>query len=63
VDILQAWLASKPLRWLMRYARSLVGVMAAQRLILPDRMAVELPHFTLRTSPGTFLDGGSILLH
>ena len=27
--ILQGWLPSKPLRWLMRYARSFVGVMAS----------------------------------
>ena len=35
VGILQAWLPSRPLRWLMHYAHSFVGVMAAQRLILP----------------------------
>ena len=63
VGILQAWLPSKPLRWLMRYARSFVGVMAAEKLILPDRIAEERPHFALRASPSAFLDRGSILLH
>ena len=47
--ILQGWLPSKPLRWLMRYARSFVGVMASQRLILPT----ECPRTdrTLRYAP------------
>ncbi len=63
VGLLQAWLPSKPLRWLLRYARSFVGVMAAQRLILPDRMSEDRPHFALRASPSAFLDRGSILLH
>jgi len=63
VGILQAWLPSKPLRWLLRYARSFVGVMAARRLILPDRTAEEGPHIALRTSLGAFLDRGSTLLH
>ena len=63
VGILQAWLPCKPLRWLMRYARSVVGVMAAQRLISPDRMPVDLPHFALRSTSGAFLNRGSILLH
>ena len=63
VGILQAWLPSKPLRWLLRYARSFVGVMATQKLILPDRMPDGQPQFALRASAGTFLDRGSILLH
>ena len=63
LGILQAWLPSKPLRWLLRYARSFVGVMAAQRLILPDRMAEDRPHFALRANIGAFLGRGSILLH
>ena len=63
VAILQAWLPSKPLRWLLRYARSFVGVMAAEKLILPDRMPDDRPHFALRVSAGAFLDRGSILLH
>ena len=63
VGILQAWLPSKPLRWLLRYARSFVGVMAAEKLILPDRMVEVRPHFALRASPSAFLDRGSILLH
>lgn len=63
VGVLQAWLPPKPLRWLLRYARSFVGVMAAQKLILPDRTAEEPPHIALRASPGAFLDRGSILLH
>lgn len=63
VAILQAWLPSKPLRWLMRYARSFVGVMASQKLILPDRIPEDRPHFALRASAGAFLDRGSILLH
>jgi hypothetical protein len=63
VEILQAWLPSKPLRWLMRHARSFVGVMASQRLILPDRMGADQPHFALRASANAFLDRGSTLLH
>lgn len=63
VAILQAWVPSKPLRWLLRYARSFVGVMAIQRLILPDRTVEDRPHFALRTSASAFLDRGSILLH
>lgn len=63
VGILQAWLPSNPLRWLLRYARSFVGVMASQRLILPDRIPEDTPHFALRVSAGAFLDRGSILLH
>jgi hypothetical protein len=63
VEILQAWLPSKPLRWLLRYARSFLSVMAAQRLILPDRMPEERPHFALRASASTFQDRGCILLH
>jgi hypothetical protein len=63
VAILQAWLPSKPLRWLMRYARSFVGVMASQRLILPNRTAEIRPHFALRSSASAFLDLGSVLLH
>ena len=63
VAILQAWLPSKPLRWLLRYARSFVGVMATQRLILPDRTPEDKPQFALRASAGKFLDRGSILLH
>ena len=63
VAILQAWLPSKPLRWLLRYARSFVGVMAAEKLIFPDRMPEDRPHFALRLSAGAFLDRGSILLH
>ena len=63
VEILQAWLPSKPLRWLLRYARSFVGAMAAQSLTLPDRIVEVRPHFALRASPSAFLDRGSILLH
>jgi hypothetical protein len=63
VGILQAWLPSKPLRWLLRYAGSFVGVMAVQRLILPDRTVADGPQFRLRASAGSFLDRGSILLH
>jgi hypothetical protein len=63
VEILQAWLPAKPLRWLLRYARSFLSVMAAQKLILPDRMPEVGPHFALRASAGAFLDRGSILLH
>lgn len=63
VEILQAWLPSKPLRWLLRYARSFVGVMVAQKLILPDRMPEDRPHFALRVGAAAFLDRGSILLH
>ena len=63
VGILQAWLPSKPLRWLLRYARSFVGVMAVQKLTLPDRKEEDRPHFALRVSAGAFLDRGSILLH
>ena len=63
VGILQAWLPSKPLRWLLRYARSFVGMMATQKLILPERGTEDRPHFALRVSPGAFLDRGSILLH
>jgi hypothetical protein len=63
VAILQAWLPSKPLRWLIRYAGSFVGVMASKKLILPDRMPEDRPQFTLRTSASPFLDHGSILLH
>jgi len=63
VEILQAWLPSKPLRWLLRYARSFVGVMATQKLILPDRMPDGRPHFALRASAGALLNYGSILLH
>jgi hypothetical protein len=63
VETLQAWLPSKPLRWLLRYARSFVGVIATQKLILPDRMPEDQPRFALRASAGTFLDPGSILLH
>jgi hypothetical protein len=63
VDSLQAWLPSKPLRWLLRYARSFVGVMASQKLILPGRTPEASPHFALRATPGAFVDRGSILLH
>ena len=63
VAILQAWLPSKPLRWLIRYARSFVGVMASQELILPDRIPEDRPQFALRASARAFLDCGSILLH
>jgi hypothetical protein len=63
VEILQAWLPSKPLRWLLRYARSFVSVMATQKLILPDRMPEDRPHFALPVSAGASLDRGSILLH
>ena len=63
VAILQAWLPSKPLRWLLRYGRSFVDVVATQRLTLPDRMPGDRPHFALRVSAGAFLDRGSILLH
>jgi len=63
VEILQAWLPSKPLRWLLRYARSFVGVMAFQKLILPDRMPDSRPQYALRASGAAFLDRGSILLH
>ena len=63
VGILQASLPSEPLRWLLRYARSFVGVMAAQRLILPDRRADDQAHFALRVSAGAFSDRGTILLH
>ena len=63
VNILQAWLPSKPLRWLLRYARSFVRVMVAQRLILPVRFKDGGPLFTLRANAGAFLDRGSILLH
>lgn len=63
VEILQAWLPSKPLRWLLRYARSFLSVMAAQKLILPDRMPEARPHFALRASLSAFQDRGSILLH
>ncbi len=63
VGILQVWLPSRPLRWLLRYARSFVGAMAAQKLILPDRMPQNKPRFALRASPGAFLGRGSMLLH
>jgi hypothetical protein len=63
VAILQAWLPSKPLRWLLRYARSFVSVMATQKLILPDRMPEDRPHFALRTSASACPDHGYILLH
>ena len=63
VGILQASLPSRTLRGLLRYARSFVGIMAAQKLILPDRMPEDRPHFALRASPNAFLDRGSILLH
>jgi hypothetical protein len=51
------------LRWLLRYARSFVGVMATQKLILPERTAEDRPPFALRISAGAFLDRGSVLLH
>jgi hypothetical protein len=63
VAILQAWLPSKPLRWLIRYARSFVGVMASKKLILPDRIPDDRPQFALRASASAFLGRGSILLH
>lgn len=63
VEFLQVWLPSKPLRWLLRYARSFVGVMASQKLILPDRMPDGRPQYTLRTRIVAFLDRRSILLH
>jgi hypothetical protein len=63
VGILQIWLRSKPLRWLLRYACNFVCVMAAEKLILPDRMPEARPHFALRTSAGAFLHRGSKLLH
>jgi hypothetical protein len=63
VEFLQVWLPSKPLRLLLRYARSFVGVMASQKLILPDRMPDGRPQCTLRTSIVAFLDRRSILLH
>jgi hypothetical protein len=63
VDLLQAWLPSKPLRWLLRYASSFVGVMAAQRLILPVRVKDAGPHFALRANARAFLENGSIILH
>ena len=63
VAILQAWLPSRPLGWLLRYARSFVGVMATQKLILPDRMPGDRPHFALGISAGALLDRGSVLLH
>ena len=63
VEILQAWLPSKPLRWLLRYACSFVSVMAAQRLILPDRTVESRPHLALRASRSAFQDRGVMLLH
>jgi hypothetical protein len=63
VVILQAWLPSKPLRWLLRYARSFVGVMAAERLILPDRSGQAGTHFALRASPDAMPDRGLMVLH
>jgi hypothetical protein len=51
------------LRWLLRYARGFVSVMASQKLIWPDRIPDGRPHFALRISAGTFLDRGSTLLH
>jgi hypothetical protein len=63
VGMLQAWLPSKPLRWLLRYARNFVGVMAAEKLILPDRMPDGKPQLALRIGAGAFLERGSILLH
>jgi hypothetical protein len=63
VAILQAWLPSKPLRWLIRYAGSFVGVMASKKLILLDRIPEDRPQFTLRASASAFLDRWSILLH
>jgi hypothetical protein len=57
------WLPSKPLRWLLRYACNFVSVMATQKLILPDRMPEEGPHFALRANASAVLDRGSILLH
>jgi hypothetical protein len=56
VEILQAWLPSKPLRWLLRYARNFVGVMAIQKLILPDRKVQLGTHFALRASASAFQD-------
>ena len=63
VEILQAWLPSKPLRWLLRYARNFVGIMAIQKLILPDRKVEVRTHFALRASASAFQDRGAILLH
>jgi hypothetical protein len=63
VDILEAWLPSKPLRWLLQYARSFLSVMAAQKLILPDRMPEAGPHCALRANLRAFQDRGYILLH
>ncbi len=63
VAILQAWLPSRPLRWLMRYARSFLSVMASQRLILPDRTVESRPHLALRASRSAFQDRGIMLLH
>ena len=60
VEILQAWLPSKPLRWLLRYARNFVGIMAIQKLILPDRKVEVRTHFALRASASAFQDRGAI---
>lgn len=61
VEILQAWQPSRPLRWLLRYARNFVGVMATQKLILPDRKVQARTHFALRASASVFQDIGAIL--
>ena len=44
-------------------AGNFVGVMAAERLILPALRTEDRPHFALRSSRIGFADRGSILLH
>ena len=63
VEILQAWLPSRPLRWLLRYARNFADVMAMQKLILPDRKVQVKTQFALRATANAFRDRGAILLH
>ena len=60
---LQAWLPSKPLRWLLRYAGSFARIMVSQRFILPDRSAGIRPQFALRASASALRDRGAVLLH
>ncbi len=48
---LQTWMPTKPLRWLLRYARSFVGLMATQKLILPDSMPEDQPRLRYARAP------------
>ena len=63
VGDLQIWLPAKPLRWLLRYVGSFAGMMAARKVVLPDRSLSADPQFTVRASIGSFRDPGSVLLH